>query len=171
VQLCCLADAHSRLRSINTIDITYLDNWIEEEKSVLEKSSKKLKSLNSRRASLEDLSSPHDRPDSSSQFDLAQPHRVGSQLRQLVLPSVPSTTLGTKRNSNINLSFPSMLSPIDSPLWLTRNDQDNVNEKSTGLSLLQREYDSQSSQLKYLVAREREAKRVSVPLSLHRSHC
>jgi hypothetical protein len=160
VQLCCLADANSRLSSINTADITYLDNWIAEGKSILEKSTKKLESLNRRRASLEELSSPQERSDTSSPSSSSvKSNRVIdshlSSSSSFVLPAL-------NRGKGVNLPFPP-ISSAGPPLLLVSKEHENGNEKSTSLSLLQREYETQSSQLKFLVEREREAKKVRIP--------
>jgi hypothetical protein len=153
VQLCCLADANSRLSSANTNDLAYLDNWIAEGKSVLEKSSKKLELLNQRQASLEQLNTrtvSSDRSSSSPSLDLTKTHLLsGSQLTQMVLPSVPNRgTLLPPVPSNI----PLLLAPPS-------------NEKSTCLSILQTEFETQSARLKVLIDQEREAKRVRLTQS------
>lgn len=93
---------------------------------------------------------------SSSPSDQMNPNgAMGSQLSQSVLSNPQN------HNSDPHLPFSSMMSSTNQPLLLTNNEQENMNEKSTSLSLLQQAYDSQSLQLKYLVEREREAKKVS----------
>lgn len=148
VQLCCLADANSRLSITNTTDIAYIDNWIGEGKTALESSLKKLEFLNQRQSSLEELTTTTESYNTSPS-DIARTNKVNaSQLSQMVLPSV------LHRGNTLNLPFPQVLNASNPPLLSTTNDQENC------LSILQREFDQQSSQLRHLIEREREAKKV-----------
>lgn len=151
MQLCCLADAYSRLSITNTTDIAYLDNWIVDRTTALEKSSKKLEFLHQRRISLEELT----RPIESTNCPPSEVERINriaaSQLSQLVLPSVLSR--------GCSQPFSQVLDPSNPPLLSITSNQEST------LSLLQREYDQQTLQLKHLIEREREAKKVSLSLN------
>lgn len=167
VQLCRLADANNRLHSTNLTDVSSLESWIEEIKGKFQKSSAYLENLEQRKSSLEGLLSSSPSSSSSNQTENSTSMDVTSSststLSSTIVSPIISTpsTLISNSNSFLTTSFPnninsSQLSNSSNESSLSSNTDQNTN----CLSRLQNEFESKSSELKILLEREREAKRV-----------